>query len=300
MQPSRRAFLLGRSARQHAPATPWDAFCQRLTHDCLGRVSHGAAMPAQSARLAPLGVADVQRACALCGQYGVQLALIHGEIHTEKIAPGQPVLWLDPTVALARLEPVVDAPGQWRAEAGVRVADLLAAGLTQFADAPADMTLAHWLAGPASALCATGRTQDAGVVSLEVLLADGTYTTLGSFGERATEPLRGAAVQRLIPQLFELSRGDDAAVCLAHPQWLPRVRLDALHSADVNLAHVLLGHGGSLAWVHAAVLTTPAARLAPQAAASTSPVPPELRHTADRLDAAVKSLFDPQHIMGIG
>jgi len=249
MQPSRRAFLLGRKAK---PVTPRDEFCQRLMRDCLGRVSHDA----NTARLAPLGEADIQRACALCGQYGVRLVLAETNIS----APDQPVLWLDPTVALARLEPAPNISGQWRAEAGVRLADLLAAGLTQFADAPADMTLAHWLAGPASALCATGCTQDAGVVGLEVVLADGTLTTLGPFGERATEPLRGAAVQRLIPQLFELSRSDDAQLCLAHRHWLPRARLDALHGVDVNLAHVLLGHGGSLAWVHAAVLAAPAHR----------------------------------------
>jgi len=290
MQPSRRAFLLGRKTES---VTPWSEFCLRLVRDCLGRVSHDA----HTARLAPLGTDDIQRACRLCGQYGVRLALIDSATHTE--APNQPVLWLDPTVALTRLEPIPHTPGQWRAEAGVRAADLRAAGLPQFADTPDDMTLTHWLAGPASALCATRRTQEAGVMSLDVLLADGTLTTLGPFGAHATEPLRGTVVQRLVPQLFELARSSDAQLCLAHPQWLALARLDALHGDDANLAHLLLGHDGTLAWVHAAVLVAAPPPSGFEPATSTTPAPPGLRHAADRLDAAVKSLFDSQHIMGI-
>jgi len=282
MKPSRRAFLFGRGS---VPETPWQQFCQRLTRACLGQVSnHGTG----TARLAPVDANDVQRARELCRQYGVKLALTDTTVPN---APGQQVLWLDPAPALTRLAPLPNAPGMWHAQAGVRLADLLAAGLTQFAGAPADMTLAAWLADPASKLCATGRTRDAGVVSLDVLLADGTHATLGAFGEHATAPLRGAAVQRLIPRLFELSRSVNAETCLAQPRWPARVRLDALRGDDVNLAHLLLGHADTLVWINSAVLTaTPAPHDSP--ALPLAPHPAAVTQAAARLNAAVERLFD--------
>jgi len=271
-------------------------FCQRLARDCLGQVSSDA----HTARLGPLSAEDAQRACALCRQYGVQLALYSHRNPHRNPPPNPPanqsILWLDPAIALTRLEPLKQTPGCWRAEAGVRLGALQAAGLTQLNGAPADMTLAHWLAGPASALCATGATSVAGIISLEVLLADGTRATFGPFGPHATEPLRGATVQGLIPQLFELARSRDADQCCAHPHWLPRARLDALRADEANLAHLLLGHGGTLAWIEAAVLSaTPHLDAHPLASLAAAP---ELLSAAARLDAAVKRLFDPNGLFG--
>ena len=54
-----------------------------------------------------------------------------------------------------------------------------------------------------------------------------------------------------MPALFQLSTGPDAAACRGGA-WAGRYRLDALRPqapATVNLAHLLLGHGGTLAWV---------------------------------------------------
>jgi len=289
MKPSRRSFLFGRSVVSN---TPWGQFCQRLTRTCLGQVDDAGEAPERgAARLAPAGVDDVLRARALCAEYGVRLALAGAG----RAAPGGSTLWLDPADALTRLEPLSDAPGLWRAEAGVPVADLLSAGLTQFADAPVGLTLAAWLAERAAELCATGRTADAGVLGLDVMLADGTRTALGPFGERDVQPLRSAVVQQLVPKLFELAGSEDAQVCMAQPQWPARVRLDALHPhhGGVNLAHVLLGHAGSLVWVEAAILAaSPADRTDARRPSWPSAAPASMQAAA-RLDAAAKSLFDP-------
>jgi len=247
-----------------------------------------------AARLAPVGADDVLRARALCAQYGVQVALAR----VGTAAPARATLWLDPSVALTRLEPLADAPGLWRAEAGVRIADLHAAGLPQFADAAPDMTLAAWLASRASTRCAPGHTADAGVRGLAVMLADGTRTALGPFGEHDVQPLRSPVVQQLVPKLFELVRGDDARICRMQSRWPARVRLDALCpcSGSVNLAHLLLGQLGTLAWIEAAILAVPPADRADTSPAAPSAVSSAGMQAAARLDAAAKSLFDPDDL----
>ena len=61
-----------------------------------------------------------------------------------------------------------------------------------------------------------------------------------------------------MPALFQLSTGPDAAACAVGGAWAGRYRLDALRPqapATVNLAHLLLGHGGTLAWVQEVLLT---------------------------------------------
>jgi len=284
MQPSRRAFLFGRGKTS---ITPWTQFCLRLRRSCRGRVDEMRG----GARLTPAGVADVLHARTLCTQYGVRLALVGADTDadagTDSVQSETPLLWLVPT-ALNRLEPLAGSPGLWRAEAGVPVQALHAVGLRQFAHAPPGMTLASWLACEAGKQCATGCTAHAGVLGADVMLADGTRTALGPFGERDVQPLRSAVVQRLVPQLFELAGSDDAQTCFAHPHWPARARLDALRprQGSVNLAQLLLGHAGTLAWVEAVVLATPCA--GPGALYLTPPTP-----AGTRLDAAVKSLFDP-------
>ncbi|MFJ1111633.1 hypothetical protein WLX37_22450, partial [Bordetella bronchiseptica] len=150
--------------------------------------------------------------------------------------------------------------------------------------------LADWLAD--SRGWPTGETGASGVLEASVLLADGTAEALGPFGAADVRPLRSATVQRLVPALFQLAGGQDAAACLAQPAWPARYRLDALQPrepAGVNLAHLLLGHDGALAWVES-VLLAPAA--APPPAASGS-APAE----AARLDARVRALFDPDGVL---
>ncbi|NEV06542.1 FAD-binding protein, partial [Achromobacter xylosoxidans] len=73
MQPSRRAFLLGRRPVQ----TPWATFLQRLALLCQGAVRDLGEAPGLGPRamLAPQREADVAQARALCAEYGVVMAL---------------------------------------------------------------------------------------------------------------------------------------------------------------------------------------------------------------------------------
>jgi len=285
MQPSRRAFLFGR----RVPRTPWDAFRQRLERAAPGRLLASDASPGL-ARLTPARVEDVRHARALCSEYGVMMVLdgvrdTGGDAHADA---GRPVLRVDPS-GLAGLAPGPRA-GQWRAQPGCRLGELAQAGLAQFRDAPADTTLAVWLAQAHA--WASGATADSGVIGVDLLLSDGTAETLGPFGQSDLRPLRSATVQRLVPALFQLSSSPDAAACRAHPGWPCRYRLDALlpaPPAEVNLAQLLLGHGGALAWVEEVLL----AAGAPAPAAPGEPPPADLAGPARRLEVRIKDAFDP-------
>jgi hypothetical protein len=269
MQPSRRAFLLGRRPVRD----PWTVFLEDLALRCRGAVGPGAAGGGPpSALLTPCDETDVARARALCAERGVTLALAGAP--GPHAVDGKPVLRVDPRL-LDALEALPDGQG-WRAQPGVRAGALARAGLAQFADAPGDLMLAQWLAAPAP--WPEGRTAASGLAEVEALLADGARETLGAFGENDVRPLRTATVQRLAPALFQLA---------ASGPHDGRYRLDALRPqapAGVNLAHLLLGHGGTLAWVAGAVLRPPAAAAAPGA---------ERPAAVSARDGRIKSLFDP-------
>lgn len=252
MQPSRRAFLLGRRPRQSS----WAAFCERLSL-------------AVAAPLRDLDPAGARHCCgrartprcaarALCQEYGVSLGLPGAR------PAGRPVLQIDPR-GLRALAP---EGGAWRAGPGCLAGELAAAGLGQFAEVAPTCTLADWLAD--SHGWPTGETGVSGVLEASVLLADGTAEVLGPFGAADVRPLRSATVQRLVPALFQLAGGQDAAACLAQPAWPARYRLDALQPrepAGVNLAHLLLGHDSALAWVESVLLAPAARRRRPRPAA---------------------------------
>lgn len=283
MQPSRRAFLLGRRPAQ----SPWAAFLQRLGLLCQGAVrdlgESGEAGP--RAVLIPAREADVAHARALCAEYRVTLALEGAEGPFE-IHYG-PLLRVDPS-ALTELLRLPGEPARWHARPGVPLAALARAGLRQFAGLPGELTLAAWLAAPAR--WEAGRCAGSGVLAVDVMLADGVEETLGAFGEADVQPLRSATVQRLVPSLFQLASGGDAFATRDGERWLGRYRLDALKPeapATVNLGQLLLGHGGTLAWVSGVTLADapPAPQLPPPAE------PPGLATT--RLDSRVKTLFDP-------
>src|SRR5690606_37286712 len=112
----------------------------------------------------------------------------------------------------------------------------------------ADRTLCDW---------DTGLTGHSGVVYASVLLADGVLAGLGPFGEQNTKPLEGARLQKLVSSLFQVSASSEAQACYQERRWPARYRLDALRPGDghtVNLAHLLLGHGGDLGWLEWLVL----------------------------------------------
>lgn len=281
MQPSRRAFLLGRRPVQ----TPWATFLQRLALLCQGAVRDlgEASGLGPRAVLAPQREADVAHARALCAEYGVVMALDEAQ---GPFAPvNGPLLSIDP-VRLAGLARLAGPAPRWRAQPGVPLAALAQAGLRQFDGLPGSMTLAQWLAAPAA--WPAGRCADSGVLAVDLLLADGVEETLGPFGTDDVQPLRSATVQRLVPALFQLAGGEQATACRAAQRWSARYRLDALAPeapATVNLAHLVLGHGGTLAWVQGVTLAigTAPADSAPAAA------PPQ----AAALRARIKDLFDP-------
>lgn len=212
---------------------------------------------------------------------------------------GSPVLYVDPSL-LNTLTSESDA-GQWLAQPGCRLGDLADAGLSQFRGAPAELTLAAWLAHAHGWV--PGRTAASGLVGVDVLLSDGTTERLGPFGASDLRPLRSATVQRLVPALFQLSNSPDSVTCRNASRWPCRYRLDALlpaESAEVNLAHLLLGHGGSLAWVESLVLTPGEAWAGPAAGQGTAlpPVPADAVGPARRLERRIKTAFDPLDLYG--
>src|SRR5690606_6864042 len=146
-------------------------------------------------RLVAARLEDVRHAQALCAEYGVALWL---DGYADSDPAGRPVLQVDPAGLVERVPG--PRPGQWYAEPGCRLGELAEAGLEQFRDAPPDVTLAAWLA-QAHAWPA-GATAASGVLSIDVLLSDGTAETLGPFGPSDQRPLRSATVQRLVPALF--------------------------------------------------------------------------------------------------
>ena len=189
---------------------------------------------------------------------------------------------------LARL--AGDTP-RWRAQPGVPLAVLAQAGLRQFDGLPGAMTLAEWLAAPAAWPADAARSP---VLAADVVLADGVEETLGPFGESDERSLRSATLQRLVPALFQLSTGPDAAACAVGGAWAGRYRLDALRPqapATVNLAHLLLGHGGTLAWVQEVLLTRAGGR--GEGGGEAPSLDGAAREAGRRLDARIKALFDP-------
>ena len=301
------------------------------------------------AHLTPVHRDDVRQARALCAEYGVVLKLggltrgtrpatptsgdpcdsleqrppdEPGQEYTHALTQGD-VLEVDPS----GLDTFTHDPetGQWVAQPGCRVGELAASGLPQFRDAPPEWTLAVWLARSRDWL--PGATAMSGVVEAELLFSDGTAETLGAFGASDVRPLRSAMVQRLVPALFQLSSSPDAVTCRGAPQWPCRYRLDALQPAapaEVNLAQLLLGHGGALAWVESVTLipvepaevqqagqegtdasasTVASSHLAetlsgPAAMPGSASSGDKVANAARRLQIRIKNAFDPLDLYG--
>jgi len=299
---ARRAFLRGR----RPPTPPWQQFCQRLRAVVTGVVHVQAAdggaqtLPGHQAWLSPRHPADVHRARSLCAEYGVVLALDHGA--PPNLPPARPVLWVDPGAGMRTCERLQADGCAWFAQSGCLMGQLAAAGLPGFARLPAHWSLSAWLSDRQWCNWETGATARSGITHAAVLLADGSRAVLGPFGERQQTPLTSDAQRRLVSGLFTLAASAPAQHCLAAAQWPARYRLDALRpgkGADVNLAQLLCGHGGNLAWVEWLVFDE---RLLGQSGADLTRWhggrDMQTRQAAQTLDAQVKALFDPQGLFG--
>lgn len=285
---ARRAFLSGRAS----PKTPWAAFCHGLRRGIKGAFEELDSSPGQEqARLHPESGADVELARQLALQYSVQLAL--DGVPFANTHHSAALLWLAPDHRMARCERLQADSSLWFVQPGCRMGELEARGFHGLSDVDPGLTVAAWLADRRYQSWPQGFTQLSGLEQVAVLLADGTRANLGPFGAHNRQPLAGLRMQQLIPALFQL-----AAQVRKHPQsyWTARYRLDALlpdPHYGVNLAHLLLGHGGDLAWVDWLVLDQHMQAL---------PVPSDwqwpllqeqnIAATQDQ-DLALRKLFDP-------
>ena len=245
MQPSRRAFLLGRRPAQ----TPWARFMQRLTLLCQGPCATWA-RPARTARAAgwrPRAGRPGPRP-ALCAEYGVALALDGAE----GTAVGPP--------AGGSREPQRPGPPGRRHAALAGPARRAAGGAGASRPAavrrPARRHDAGRMAGGASRL-AGGRCAQSGPGGRRGAGRRGGGKPWGLWRERRTAAALGhvaAAGAGAVPT----EHGAGRRRLRRGGAWAGRYRLDALRPqapATVNLAHLLLGHGGTLAWVQEVLLT---------------------------------------------
>lgn len=293
---SRRAFLMGRRTLR----TPWENFCQRMRRAMEGTFyDFGAQNGVGSARLTPAHASDVYRARELCVEYGVVFAL-DGIQHAGALDEFA-VLWLDPGRDLAEYKRIADDSPFWFVQPGCMLGELEAAGLRQFRDLPAHLTVAAWLADRGLCDWRSGETHKSGLEFARVLLTDGSFATLGPFGEHSRKPLEGLTLQRMVPSLFELSNLPAAQTCRKAEFWPARYRLDALLPVaghTVNLAHLLLGHGGDLGWIDWVVLDERVeneieASYFPRFSTTDKESDDDIWIAASDIDSQVKYVFDP-------
>ena len=282
---------------------PWDNFCQRIRRSVAGSFfDYGTDQGVGSGRLVPLEASDAHHARALCAEYGVIMAL--GGVPQVATPLGQPVLWVEPGYEMAGFRRLTEGGSQWFVQPGCMLGELDAAGLHQFADAPAYLTVAAWLADRTLCDWNSGETFKSGLAHASVLLADGSSAKLGPFGEKNRQPLETLTLQSLVPDLFQLAGKTEAQACRRLAPWPARYRLDALLPCEgqtVNLAHLLLGHGGALGWVEWVVLnelTAAESALVERPAFTThhDSSEDEAWFFAADLDSQVKALFDPSGI----
>jgi FAD/FMN-containing dehydrogenase/Fe-S oxidoreductase len=98
------------------------------------------------------------------------------------------------------------------------------------------------------------------VLGIDAVLADGTQEYFGPFGADAARPMRSARTASLVSSLFELGARERDEIERQWPTVMRRVggyNLDVFHprsdrpytpDGSVNLAHLLVGSEGTLAW----------------------------------------------------
>lgn len=299
---SRRSFLFGR----RAPSTSWGSFCARLARTCQGSVRWEQNPSILQAWLIPAREGDLEHAIALCKEYGVKMML--DGIAVEPCATAMPLLWVEPGRAWATHAIEQSATDRFlRTDAGCKLSDLRQQGLEWVDEKLQDWSVAHWFASSEAAQWHTAQSGLSVIDRVQVRLSDGTSEVLGPFGASALTPLRSIRVQQMVPKLFELAASKQALTCARSAAWPARFRLDALMSTDgqePNLAHLLAGHAGSLAWVQQVWFRLGPSHIAGSDSAiepiSTASKPAELaeptselNQAAAWLDSEIKKTFDP-------
>jgi len=251
-----------------------------------------------SGRFTPSHGGDVRLAHALCREFGIVFAL--SGVNQADSLTGRSVLWIELDGSMAGCQTLPDDPEKWFVQPGTLLSELVDAGLTQFAEQPGYLTVAAWAADRGLCSWAPGEAFRCGLLHASVLVADGSSAVLGPFGAANRLPLGTLTLQKLVPQLFALAADGPAARFAGLDRWPARYRLDALTPGagrDVNLSHLLLGHGGDLGWIEWMVFEArPALPSADWATAYTSrPAAGDdnLWQQAAALDRRVKTLFDP-------
>lgn len=247
---SRRSFLFGRNLKVD---DPWLRFLARLRRSCEGKVNLLARDSAPLARLEPARLEDVLHALSLCREYGVCMALEGVPVPVPDRQ--RPVLEVEAGRAWGSLTPLGD--GLWRVQAGCPIEVMRAAGLALLPVPGSVRNAAQWIA-----MLETGHQVGGlaryGVESVECLYPDGSIEVLGLFGVHDSQPLRSMAAQRSVPTLFQATMHPVIENIASQtraglkPVWPLVFRLDALMNlpgSNVSLAHLLLGHRGSLGWV---------------------------------------------------
>lgn len=295
---SRRAFLTGRRQAR----SPWEQFCRRMSRGVAGNfLDFGLFEGKGSARLTPSNGGDVRHARMLCHEYGVVLAL--SGVNLADSISDQSVLWVELDASLSGCKPLPDDASRWFVQPGSLIGELVDAGLTQFADQPAYLSIAAWLADRSMCAWPPGESWRVGLLNASVLSADGTSAVWGPFGARNRLPLSTMFQQQLVPQLFSLITQPPAYEFATRARWPARYRLDALtpqSGHDANLSHLFLGHGGDLGWIEWMVFEArpPMPQYDWTDAYSSRPMSPDdvgLEQAAD-LDRRVKKLFDAQGV----
>lgn len=293
---SRRAFLRGRNI----PTTPWGNFCQRIRRTTTGEFyEYDEHNGINSARLSINSSADIYHVLSLCNEYQVQIAL-HALDYASPIQRN--TLWLEIGDGLSGAQLLNPEENLWFVQPGCTAGQLVELGLEQFSLIPSYTTIAHWLADRSLSEFPMGQTHLSGVVHASVILSDGENVTLGPFGDNNTKPLDGMRLQNMITSMFTLASGFGARTLLRHPFWPLRYRVDALmkiNNQEINLAHLLLGHGGDLAWVDWIVIDADQLQLNAmnQAKYSSKQINfSDGNEQVDILNQQIKALFDVNNV----
>lgn len=249
---------------------------QRLRRQVRGEVQLGG----DQARLLPASDSDVVAALALAHELQVPVVMGGGTLLAGiDMAESHAALHIDALAHLTRAAHFDERRGMIELQAGVRLADinrLLAPRgwwLPVETSPDCGATVAGLVARDAVAAAPAWGTMADRLVGIDAVLADGTQQLFGPFGERSSVALTSGRAGQLVSSLFGMAAGVQGEI---RQRWPAGMRvpdgylLDAFHprpgrpytpDGAVNLAHLLAGSAGTLAWsarLHLQLLRRPA------------------------------------------